>query len=326
MTEKIFYPQDELENKIVKKKTLIERIRAFLSSQPSDSLHSRKSSLSIMSRRDFLRLGLTAAGAAAAAALDVGGARAYQSEDEGREREPSARSIDVPPSIMLHARWNHEQMLPGLIDSLRAEGYEGVTYKELAAFSRGEGELPEKPVVISIDDLSMARGVPAYSMFMRMAETCREKNFKCVFAINTNPTQDQDEERWNSVREWVESGAGELATHTSEHTNLNGGFLTQADINAEIVNSSKMIEERTGHKVTTLILPFGNGYNTSTGEVRTEIINACQEAGINIVVGIAGARGEKTIGENDVVLMGRVPPGPQSGESIDAAMWEVRHW
>lgn len=270
-----------------------------------------------ISRRNVLKaigIGLLSA------KLGVAGESRAQSETE----IPAA--VEVPPSLMLHARYSHEQLLPGLITELKNQGYEGVTYKQILQNLNGEGTLPEKPVIISVDDLSMARGVPAYETFARMADIFNQNNFPGVFAINTKPDEIQDDSRWQEVSTWTSRGI-ELANHTALHTDLSRQDLHPGDFTAEIVEANQTIQERTGQQITTLILPFGKGYNNQTGQIRTEIADSCREAGIQIAVGIVGGRNQlPTQNPDGIYLMGRTPPGAQDNESVDSAVWEVNHW
>lgn len=276
-----------------------------------------------MSRRGFLQtLGKLGLGLGAVTVAGLG----TEKGQAQAETEPQG-TIDAPASLMLHARGAHERLLPGLLEQLRAQGYEGITYSHLLGAMRGETTLPEKPIIISIDDLSMARGVPAYDTFKRMAQILMDNNFPGVFAVNTNPEQDQDDSHWQEVAEWANHGI-ELATHTSMHTNLAAGNLRPEHYQAEIVGSAAEIERRTGQHVDTLILPFGNGYNLESGEINPNIITSCREAGIHFVIGIVGGREnlDPTQVDEGIYLIGRAMPGVEGNESPESAMWEINRF
>lgn len=279
-----------------------------------------------LSRRDLLK-GLWTGGKVVAAGLAASQLSRFDETRAQQETEPQFQ-VEVPPSIMLHARYKHEQLLPGLLNRLKDQGYSGVTYKDFLNSVKGEGTLPERPILISIDDLCMGLGVPSYNTFAKMAETLMTNDFPGVFAINTNPNVTQDDSRWRQIAGWTGSGI-EFATHTALHTDLGRQDLTLEDYRSEIVSSAEEIYARTGQKVTTLILPFGNGYNIETGTMNQNIVAFCKKAGIQIVVGIRGGRMPiKLVDSSDdsVFLMGRTLPGLQDKETVESAMWEVNHW
>ncbi|MFN7209409.1 MAG: hypothetical protein ACK4P1_03320, partial [Aggregatilineales bacterium] len=58
----------------------------------------------------------------------------------------------VPPTLMLHSkdRWK----LPHILEWLREHDYESVGYADLLSALRGERALPEKPIILTIDDIA----------------------------------------------------------------------------------------------------------------------------------------------------------------------------
>ncbi len=271
----------------------------------------------MLSRRGFLRLG----GKLGALGLIETSAPGWL-----RHLATGAASIAVPPSLMLHSKdwW----LLPELLEALDAAGYRGITYLDLIAALFDGAPLPEKPVIISIDDLGMLRG-RAFDYFEGMYRAAHEARFPVVFGIITRSIWTQVESRWDAVAGWAEGGMVELATHTDMHVSLDRADFTADDYDKEIGLSANIIRERTGQEVRTLILPGGRGYTPATGEIQPPIIAACQRAGISLVAGLPGGRAPldtHAVLPDDVFLVGRTPPGLPGQESVVGAMFEVEHW
>jgi len=229
----------------------------------------------------------------------------------------------MPPTIMLHSR--HARLLPRLIDALAAEGYEGVTFRDLEYTLCQDASLPPKAVMLTIDDLSMVRGNPSFETFRGMKDALVERGWRGVFGVITGPHLPQNEVWWDEVAVWGEQGI-ELATHTAYHSNLNDPALTAEDFEAEIVGSAQTICQRTGQPVHALVTPFGSGYNRTTGALHPLICAMCQQARIRFVSGIVEGHGPlpASVGDSDVIYTGRVPPGIDG--TLESTLFEVHHW
>jgi hypothetical protein len=238
------------------------------------------------------------------------------------ERNPG----EVPPSLMLHSR--HYNLFPQILDLLVSEGYQGVTYTDYwLSMQPGAAPLPEKSIIISIDDLTAVAGQGTWDTFMKMQQDAQARGFPVVFAMNTWPSEKQDEERWAILAELVRRNWIEIASHGSYHTNLNNPMLKLDDYVAEVVDSTRMIEEKTGKKVTAFVTPFGSGYHRPTGTVAPELIDAAKAAGINFIVGILDGRRPLNISDinpESVYYIGRMVPGAY--DSLTGFNWEKDHW
>jgi hypothetical protein len=266
-----------------------------------------------ISRRDFLltcgRLGLLAG-----AGL-IGGTVLNAQE---------AVMEEVPPTLMLHSRDNVYAFQNTLIKKLKLNNYKPTTYLAWEQ-AIADGTPHDRSVILTIDDISMARGNRSFPSFRQMHDTYKDAGMVTVFAVITRPDLPQDETKWDEVAEWVREGF-ELATHTSYHTNLSmndstpRSDLTEADYTAEIVDSAQLIEEKMqargiNYKVRTLVTPFGSGYSHAQPihEIHPGVATACAKTNIKFVVGmVAGKlpieRASMEPGNDDLVYLGRTPP------------------
>ena len=231
--------------------------------------------------------------------------------------------INVPPSLMLHSR--HRWKLPEMLEYLAEAGFQGITYKDLELALLGDVTLPENPILISIDDLSPVRGNPSHSYFAAMKETLVEYGFKGTFALYHKPDESPDEAAWEQIAAWVEDGIA-IESHSSYHSNLDRYNLTERDYQIEIVESARVIEERTGQAVRALMTPYGSGYDRETGQLNEKVIATMKEANIRFMVGILDGRDPipTDIALDEVIYLGRVGPGLT--DDANGALYEMTHW
>jgi len=187
----------------------------------------------------------------------------------------------VPPTLMFHTkdRWK----LPRILEWLREQGYESIGYADLLKALHGESALPEKPIILTIDDIA-----PSYIQpyFLAMAEEVEKVGYRGVFAVVADQPPQRAERGWAILRELAERG-WELDTHTSYHSYLPA--LRLPDLRTEIVQSAEWIAEGTGYTPLSLIAPYGGVYRRER-EFDPRIFEVAAEAGLAFVVGIVGGR------------------------------------
>lgn len=272
-----------------------------------------------LNRREFLKLvtlGTTLTLNARLIRLSAG-------SDEEDEQIPPPAMIAVPPSLMLHSR--HRWILPDILEYLSEQDFTGITYNDLDQAIAGQITLPEKPILITIDDLSPIRGNPSHHYFAAMKDSLDEFGFKGTFAINTWPDDEPDEAQWQEIAAWVDDGMA-LETHAAHHSNLDNAALSDADYETEIVESARYIAHWTQVPVRALVLPYGSGYDHETGTLNLKVVAACQHAGIRFMVGIIGGRDPiaKYAEPDQVLYVGRVGPGLT--DDLAGARYEIEHW
>lgn len=232
-------------------------------------------------------------------------------------------ALPLPPSIMLHSR--HHAFLPVLVDWLVSNGWQGISYLDFERALMGETALPPKPIILSIDDLTMTPGGYSYPYFVEMKEALVRAGFGGVFSVVTNSHMEQDDSRWQEVAAWWDDGI-ELASHSASHTNLDNPDIKPEDFHFEIVESVQMIEDRTGHRVRSFVTPFGSGYDRPTATLHPQVRAACQAAGIRFVVGIVDGRSDLSMypASDKLLYVGRATPGTDN--SLDGTIYTLGTW
>ncbi len=252
-------------------------------------------------RRDFLRVLTGLAGAV------VLGPR-------WQIRDMSGQTFAVPPTLMLHTkdRWKLEQILKWL----NANGYQSVTYGTLAEVLRGAAKLPEKPVIITMDDVG-SNYIQPY--FMDMIDLTEKAGYVGMLGVVTRETPSQNTETWSKLRE-IASRGWQLDTHTTNHWLL-PAILDEKILRAEIVDSAKMLEDGLDQKPTSLIVPYANLTLPATGKIDERIFAVSREAGLDFVVGMVLGR-HIGVGEQPPYYLGRV------GVGVDAVQtgWWLTHF
>ena len=187
----------------------------------------------------------------------------------------------VPPTLMFHTkdRWK----LPHILAWLRERDYESVGYADLLKALQGARSLPEKPIILTIDDIA-----PSYIQpyFMAMAEEVERAGYRGVFAVVADQPPYRAAKGWAQLRALAERG-WEMDTHTSYHSYLPG--LKLPDLREEIVRSAEWIAEGVGRAPLSLIAPYGAVYRRER-EFDARIFEMAAQAELAFVVGIVGGR------------------------------------
>ena len=249
--------------------------------------------------------------------------------------------IPIPPSLMLHSQHGKGRFLPEILELISTNGFTTTTYKAWLESVRLGRPIP-KPIIISIDDLTLAKDVTyAWQTFAGMKSTLQDFGMVATYGVITTPLVNemvmrlQDAERWDLMVAWVSEGF-ELASHTSFHSCFSNKYsapradFDQDDYDAEICDSANLIERELANRgisysVETLILPFGSGYSYMDPEpqVHAGIIRACQKTNIRMIAGIPQGREPFALNQltstNEPLYMGRLGPIASAEGSIDIA-------
>jgi len=127
-------------------------------------------------------------------------------------------------------------------------------------------KLPSRPVVITVDD--------GYENFYTNAyPLLRERNMPATLSIYTSFIGScRAALKWEQLHELVASGWIEIASHSTNHTNLTKEYKGEtpeqfaARRQVEIEGSKRLLEEKLGVSVLTFVYPGGNR-NTETDEL-----------------------------------------------------------
>ena len=151
-----------------------------------------------------------------------------------------ASEYSTPPSqLARHVEW--------LVDNVDI-----VSLAELLAFLEGELELPARVAVITIDDGLETTYTRAFPIMKR-----REARFS--IGLPTALLERWHEERavsWEQLREMIDSGLCEIASHGDSHKDLTR--IRDDLLDRELLRSRSIIEERLGIEPQAFIYPYGN--------------------------------------------------------------------
>lgn len=163
------------------------------------------------------------------------------------------------------------------LQALQAAGYTAVTPQQIADYGEGRGVLPDKPVLITMDD--------GYTSNLTIAAPILEQYgmTATVFVIGINVGEecyvhsglplDPPRFGWEEVRPWVEKGVLTVQSHTYDmHQRADYGFSgrdgvlplegeSEADYRAALAADFTLardgLEEGLGVELTALAFPFG---------------------------------------------------------------------
>jgi peptidoglycan/xylan/chitin deacetylase (PgdA/CDA1 family) len=235
------------------------------------------------------------------------------------DRWGQIQRVKVPATLMLHSkqRW----WLREILRWLKAHGYVSVTYRQFLATIETGGYIPERSVILTIDDLSTEYINPA---FPAMADLIEHEGFTGAFGVVTRATPQQAPQPWAYLRELASRG-WQLDTHTCSHFVLPQCSDHQLEI--EIVTSARMLAEGTGQSPISLILPYGAIHNYKTGGDDQRIFDRAAQANLRFVVGIAGGRFIEPppllVGQIRPYFVGRISPGK---DTVEMGRWLERFW
>jgi peptidoglycan/xylan/chitin deacetylase (PgdA/CDA1 family) len=138
------------------------------------------------------------------------------------------------PVIMyhsLHASASDKWVLPPEqfeedLRFLSENGYTSITASELVAFVRGDGTLPDKPIILSFDDgyyNNLSQGLPLLEKYAMKIVLSVIGEHADIWTADGGTDERDGHATWPQLAELARSGWVELANHTqSLHTTKNG--------------------------------------------------------------------------------------------------------
>lgn len=139
-------------------------------------------------------------------------------------------------------------MFEAHVKELAERGYHGITLRQAALAWKGEGELPEYPVVFTFDD--------GYKDNLTVALPILQKyGFSATVFVATDLMGTGNYLSWDDVRELTRQGV-EIGSHTAGHVAL--AALTPEEIEKQLAGSKAAIAQQTGVSPITFAYPFGS--------------------------------------------------------------------
>ncbi|MGQ9732165.1 MAG: polysaccharide deacetylase family protein [Candidatus Zipacnadales bacterium] len=180
-------------------------------------------------------------------------------------RQPEPRTI---PILCMHDLGPNAQNeysiktadLAKYLKWLHDEGFQTVTVRDVAAYLRGETQLPPKPIVLTFDDNWKSALLIAKPMLESYGYV------GVAFVIASSVGANEKRLTWEDCQTLARAG-WEIGSHSKTHENLTHVKAGQRPdsirkmVEVEICDSKQIIEANTGLEVTSFALPFGN-YDT----------------------------------------------------------------
>jgi peptidoglycan/xylan/chitin deacetylase (PgdA/CDA1 family) len=130
---------------------------------------------------------------------------------------------------------------------LKSHGYTVLTMDQLADCVEGRRPVPEKAVVITLDDGFISEHDKAVPVL-------RKYGYPFSIFVFTNAIGKKNYMSWEQLRQ-MESWGGEAGCHTQTHSRLIN--LTGKQVEQEIMGSKATMEKNLGHKVKYFAYPYG---------------------------------------------------------------------
>lgn len=262
-------------------------------------------------------------------------------------RTPAAQTADVA-ILMYHAFTENEAETSSVctlaseferqLSALRDAGYTSVGYADLIEFVNGKGKLPEKPLLISIDD--------GYQNNLDLAAPLLEKYGFCaniaVIGVSIGHTTYKDTDipimphfSLEDARPWIKRGVLTVTTHSYDMHQIAAvdgndcrhGVLQMpgeaepdyiAALTQDYTHAQKQLAGLPGKVLPVFTYPFG-----AYSELSERVL---QEQGVQVTVTIANGANRLVKGEPETLRLLRrinVPAGMEPDallSSIDAAL------
>lgn len=135
------------------------------------------------------------------------------------------------------------------IQYLKDQGYTAITAQDLVSALQNRTNLPEKSIMITIDD-----GYDDNYTYAFM--TAKKHHFLMNFMIPTELIDKTGYMRWEHLQEMVHSPYAKIYNHSTTHAPL--GFLTKDQIITEVTHANSDLEAKLGLKNTIVTYPYGS--------------------------------------------------------------------
>lgn len=220
------------------------------------------------------------------------------------------------PIVMYHHILEDSRLLgdyvisPGQLESdlqyIRDQGYTAVLPREVAAWVRGEGDLPEKPIMITFDDGNKSAYVYAYPLLKKYGM----KGVLSVIGIHSEKYSGIDDGNvnyahttWAELGELAQSGIFEIGNHTydmHEESSPRAGIRRCADENArdyretlgkDLAMNQGLLEAATGGPPKVFAYPYGF--------VESDANGVLDELGFDVTLGVEEKVSAITCGDMD---------------------------
>lgn len=182
------------------------------------------------------------------------------------------------------------------IKTLSDTGYTFMTAKELGEVLDGKRTLPQKPILITIDD-------GHWDVDTDILPILKKYNIKVTFYIISGFTDYSDFMTQEQIKDVISSGLVEIGVHTVHHIALKGRTLNT--VRYEVEQSKKMIEDT--YHIPVVSFSYPSGFFDS------QAIQVVKDAGfttsVSTIVGVE-------VNQVNRYFLFRLRPGRRTGQAL----------
>ena len=131
---------------------------------------------------------------------------------------------------------------------LSQAGYNTITFDMLYSALKGRGSLPPKPILLTFDDGYIDFYVNAFPIL-------RQYNLKATSFLPTGKVGTSYYLHWDQIKEMDATGLISFEAHSLDHLALTA--LSDSQLNFQLRESKKRLEEQLGKKVNFMAYPYG---------------------------------------------------------------------
>ena len=133
------------------------------------------------------------------------------------------------------------------LDHLAAEGFEAISMERLVQWHAGEADLPARPIVVSFDD-------GHYSNAELATPALAERDQRAIFFVTAGHIGRSNTVTWEHLKAMLDAGM-EIGSHTLTHRAPS--TLTPAELEHELAESKRVLEQGTGAAIDYIASPTG---------------------------------------------------------------------
>lgn len=155
----------------------------------------------------------------------------------------------------------NQKKFEGHMSYLKNQSYQTISLSDLIdVFCRKQSILPEKSIIITLDDGHISNYTLAYPIL-------KKYRFKATFFVTAGWVGLPDYLSWKQIREMNDNGM-EIGSHALTHPNLTE--LNPEQIKFELEKSKKILEDKLGKPINFLAIP-GSHYNSKIKRIAREV-------------------------------------------------------
>jgi peptidoglycan/xylan/chitin deacetylase (PgdA/CDA1 family) len=152
---------------------------------------------------------------------------------------------------------------------LADNGYTSITVAELYNAFYYDLPLPAKPVILVVDD--------GFAEIYQLAfPLLKERGFIATIATITGAVDNPAYLSWDQIREMSDSGL-EFVSHSVTHGNL--AAMSREDLQKELGDSRKALEEKLGRPMQFFVYPYGEPFVNGSDAARQLVLDVLHETG-----------------------------------------------